>query len=75
MDALEDVIEYLGLPENAKLTVKLDKGRVQMGDADLSRVFSVLLTNAVRFHPAQTPRIEVRGGANRWWNLADRRCG
>lgn len=71
MDVLEDVIEDLGLPDSAKLTVKLDKGRVQMGDADLSRFFSILLTNAVRFHPAQSPRIDVSGGPidSRSWQI------
>lgn len=62
MEVLRDVIEDLGLPEGVNLSVRLDKGRVQMGDADLSRVFSILLTNAVRFHPDRAPRIELRGG-------------
>ena len=58
-DVLQEVIEDLGLPDAAKLVVDIDKGSVQMGSADLARVFSVLLINAVRFHPGKSPRIAV----------------
>ena len=61
-DVLEDVIEDLGLPEQVRLSIRMDNGRVQMGDADLARVFSVMLINAVRFHPENAPKIEIGGG-------------
>lgn len=62
VDVLNEVIDDLGLPEGAKLTATVDKGSIQIGDADLKRVFSILLTNSVRFHPTKTPKIEVNGG-------------
>lgn len=58
----QDVIDDLGVAEAATLKVTLDKGNVQMGDADLARVFSILLTNALRFNASPTPRIEITGG-------------
>lgn len=61
-DILAEVVEDLGLPEDVRLSVDLDKGSIQMGDADLRRVFSILLTNAVRFHGDHAPRIELSGG-------------
>ena len=33
-----------------------------MGVADIQRVFSVLITNAIRFHPTKTPRLSISGG-------------
>lgn len=59
---LDDVIEDLGLPEDVAISTKLDRGKVQMGVDDLQRIFSILITNAVRFHPGQMPRITVSGG-------------
>lgn len=59
---LQDVIEDLGLQGDADVIVTMDKGNIQIGHADMARVFSILLTNAVRFHPRNAPRIEVRGG-------------
>ncbi len=68
---LADVVEDIGLSEEARLTLDVDKGSIQMGDADLRRVFSILLTNAVRFHPDHAPRIEVTGGPinDREWRI------
>ena len=68
-DVLRDVIDDLGLPEGVRLTCQMDRGNVQMGHADLQRVFSVLITNAVRFHPKRSPRIDVTGGptSDRKW--------
>ena len=68
---LADVVEDIGLPEDARLTLDVDKGSIQMGDADLRRVFSILLTNAVRFHPDHAPKIEVTGGPinDREWRI------
>lgn len=63
--ALADVIDDLGLAEGTKIKVELDHGKVQIGHVDLHRMFSILVTNAVRFHPEQSPRIEVRGGPSR----------
>jgi signal transduction histidine kinase len=61
-EVLADVIDDLGLDEDIVLKVEMDRGSVQMGDADLARVFSILIVNAVRFHPAHRPRIEISGG-------------
>ena len=61
-EVLEDVLDDLGLPEEASVSVKMDRGKVQMGVADLQRVFSVLITNAIRFHPNRAPKILVKGG-------------
>lgn len=70
-EVLDSVLDDLGLPEDVTLAVDLDRGSVQMGDADLARVFSILLTNAVRFHPDNAPRIEVVGGpvSDRTWQI------
>jgi len=56
---LEDVIEDLSLPEGVRVNRRIDSGSIQMGHTDLARVFSILICNAVRFHPTGTPRIEV----------------
>lgn len=61
-DVLDGVLDDLGLPEGVRLTAELDRGKVQMGVADLQRVFAILITNAVRFHPTKAPRIEITGG-------------
>lgn len=68
---LNDVLEDLGLPDGVRMTVNLDRGKVQMGVADLQRVFATLITNAVRFHPEKAPRVEVSGGpaAARVWRI------
>ncbi len=70
-EVLADVVEDIGLPEDVRLTPDVDKGSIQMGDADLRRVFSILLTNAVRFHPDHAPKIEVTGGPinDREWRI------
>lgn len=70
-DVLRDVIDDLGLGEAIKLTCTLDHGKMQMGHTDLQRVFSILIINAVRFHPARRPRIEVSGGPvnDRQWMI------
>lgn len=67
----DEVLDDVGLPEDAPVCVNLDNGSIQMGDADLARVFSILLTNAVRFHPDNTPRIDVVGGPinDREWTI------
>ncbi|MEM9321162.1 MAG: HAMP domain-containing sensor histidine kinase [Pseudomonadota bacterium] len=57
-----DVVEDLGLPASVHLNARIDTGSVQMGDADVARIFSILLTNCVRFHPEKTPRIDVVAG-------------
>ena len=60
--ALREVIDDLGLAEEVRLKIQMDRGNIQMGHADLQRLFSVLITNAVRFHPDHAPRIEIQGG-------------
>lgn len=61
-DVVEDVVEDLGLPDGVKLKNRLDHGMIQMGDVDLRRVFSILITNSVRFHPDKKINIDVSGG-------------
>ena len=61
-DVLRDVIEDLGFPEEVSITIDMDRGNVQMGLADLQRVFSALLINSVRFHPEGAPKITITGG-------------
>ena len=61
-DVLEDVLDDLGVHDDARVTVKMDRGKIQIGFADLQRIFSTLITNAIRFHPSQSPRISVSGG-------------
>ncbi len=67
----DEVLDDVGLSETVQLSVNLDNGSMQMGDADLARVFSILLTNAARFHPENAPRIEVAGGPinDREWKI------
>ncbi len=62
VDVLADVVEDLGISDSVRLNTDIDGGSIQMGDNDLRRVFSILLTNAVRFHPKHTPRIDFTGG-------------
>ena len=62
VNVLAEVIDDLGLPAKIQVKSSLDRGNIQMGHADLKRLFSILLTNAVRFHPEKSPRIDVSGG-------------
>ena len=66
---LREVVDDLCLPDEVKLKLRMDRGNIQIGHADLQRMFSILLTNAVRFHPQQTPRISISGGpiSDREW--------
>ncbi len=64
-DALDDVIEDLGLADEVSFSIDMDKGNIQMGHADLCRMFSILIVNAVRFHPERRPKITVQGGPTR----------
>lgn len=59
---LHEVIEDLCLPDEVKIQIRMDRGNIQIGHADLQRLFSILLTNAVRFHPERAPRIVINGG-------------
>ena len=61
-DVLDDVLDDLGLETDVRVTSKIDRGKVQMGVADLQRIFSVLIVNAVRFHPTHSPRITINAG-------------
>lgn len=71
-EVLDDVLDDLGLSSGVQVSVKIDRGNVQMGLADIQRVFSVLITNAVRFHPTQTPKIAISGGPinDREWQFS-----
>lgn len=59
---LDDVIDDLPVHEGVAITNNLDRGNFQMGLTDLQSVFSILITNAVRFHPDKTPNIDITGG-------------
>jgi len=71
VDVLDEVIDDLCLPDDVNITIGLDRGRVQMGMADLQRIFSALLLNAVRFHPDHAPAIHISGGPidGRTWRI------
>ncbi|MEM7719644.1 MAG: ATP-binding protein [Pseudomonadota bacterium] len=71
IDVLNSVVEDLGLPEDCVLSISVDKGSVQMGDADLARIYSILLINAVRFNTASPQRIDISGGpiSDRKWSI------
>ena len=71
-EVLEDVLDDLSISPAVEIKNELDGGNVQMGLADLQRVFSVLLTNSVRFHPDGAPRIKVLGGpiSDRDWEIS-----
>lgn len=68
----QEVVDDLGVGDAVVLKVSVDKGSVQMGDADLARVFSILLTNALRFNTSPTPRIDVSGSPidDRAWRFS-----
>jgi len=70
-EVLEDVLDDLGLLGASRVSVKMDHGNVQMGVADIQRIFSVLITNAIRFHPTKTPRLAILGGpiSDRDWQF------
>ena len=61
-EVLNDVLEDLGIDEEVPVMRSLDRGKVQMGLNDLQRIFSILIVNAVRFHPEGRPRISIEGG-------------
>ena len=61
-EVLADVLDDLGLEDDVPVIQSLDRGKVQMGLDDLQRIFSILIVNAVRFHPENCPRISIEGG-------------
>jgi signal transduction histidine kinase len=68
---LEDVLEDLALGDDVEIKVELDHGKCQMGVTDLQSVFSILITNAIRFHPEKSPVITISGGpvSERMWQI------
>lgn len=68
---LEEVLEDLALPEEVAITNDLDRGKCQMGVSDLQSVFSILITNAIRFHPEKRPKISITGGpvSDKMWQI------
>lgn len=70
-NVLCEVIEDLSLPDEVAISAHVDRGKVQIGIDDLQRIFSILITNAVRFHPTHTPRVSVTGGPinDKEWQL------
>lgn len=61
-DVLQDVIDDLCLPDEVRVQAQVDGGLIQIGHADAQRIFSILISNAVRFHPKHAPKITVTGG-------------
>jgi signal transduction histidine kinase len=61
-EVLQEVVEDLCLPGDATLNARMDGGAVQIGHADAARIFFILISNAVRFHPTHAPTIDVSGG-------------
>lgn len=59
---LEEVLDDLALGSNIVVHNELDRGKCQMGVTDLQSVFSILITNAIRFHPEKSPVITISGG-------------
>lgn len=59
---LDEVIDDLSVNDEVTITNNLDRGNIQMGLTDLQSVFSILITNALRFHPDKTPNIDITGG-------------
>lgn len=68
---LDDVIDDMSLENGIEITNSLDHGNCQMGVTDLQSVFSILITNAIRFHPNKTPKIHISGGpiSERMWQI------
>lgn len=68
---LDEVIDDLGHGHEVTIENHLDHGKCQMGVTDLQSVFSILITNAVRFHPEKSPHIVVSGGpvSERMWQI------
>ena len=68
---LKEVLDDLCLPDEVSISIDLDRGNVQMGLADLQRIFSTLIVNAVRFHPERAPKIAISGGpvSGRKWRI------
>lgn len=68
---LKEVLDDLCLSDQVAVSIDLDRGNVQMGLADLQRIFSTLIVNAVRFHPERTPKIAISGGpvSGRNWRI------
>lgn len=68
---LKEVLDDLGLSDRVQIRETLDRGNIQIGHTDLKRLFSVLIANAVRFHPNKAPRIEIAGGpsSDREWTI------
>lgn len=68
---LDDVIDDLGYGAEVRIENHLDRGNCQMGVTDLQSVFSILITNAVRFHPEKAPHIVISGGpvSEKMWQI------
>ena len=68
---LEEVLDDLALSDDVVIINELDRGKCQMGVTDLQSVFSILITNAIRFHPEKRPTITISGGpiTEREWQI------
>ncbi len=69
---LDEVLDDLALSDDVEITNELDRGNCQMGVSDLQSVFSILITNAVRFHPEKRPKIAIKGGpvSEKMWQIS-----
>ena len=68
---LEEVLDDLALGDDVEIKNELDRGKCQMGVTDLQSVFSILITNAIRFHPEKRPVITISGApiSERMWQI------
>jgi signal transduction histidine kinase len=68
---LDEVIDDLGFGPEVRIENRLDHGNCQMGLTDMQSVFSILITNAVRFHPEKAPNVTVSGGpiSDKMWQI------
>ncbi|NNE86906.1 MAG: HAMP domain-containing histidine kinase [Silicimonas sp.] len=68
---LDEVIDDMSFGLEVKIENRLDRGKCQMGETDLQSIFSILITNAIRFHPTNSPHIVVSGGpvSEKMWHI------
>ncbi|GGL63603.1 sensor histidine kinase [Wenxinia marina] len=70
-DALDEVIDALGPPPGVTIVNELSSGRLSLGEADLMRIFNILVGNAIRHAPNRPLTIRVDGAVNDGaWKIA-----
>lgn len=67
---LDEVLAELQFGEGVEIRRRMRPVKLFIGEADMRRIFRILLSNAVRHHPTKTPKVEIVScAADDLWEL------